>query len=87
MTNLRRVAAMTKRKATRSGEQREQNLPRYFVWVTGINGPEPQKWASLDFGIGDWRRPQVLAYRELAQDERQLPLSALARRYPPPPID
>ena len=38
----------------------------------------------MDFGVGDWKRPLVLAWLELPEDERRLPLSALARRYPPP---
>jgi len=60
------------------------NLPRYFVWVRGLGGPEPQKWAALDFGVDGWRRKQVLAYLELPEDERHLSLSMLAERYPPP---
>jgi hypothetical protein len=60
------------------------DLPRYFVWVRGLDGPEPQKWAAMEFGVGDWKREQVLAYIELPEEERQLSLSMLARRYPPP---
>ena len=60
------------------------NLLRYFVWVRGLDGPEPQKWIDMDFGVGDWKRPLVLAWRELLGDERRLSLSMLARRYPPP---
>lgn len=63
------------------------DLPRYFVWVRGLDGPEPQKWGTMDFGVGDWKRPLVLAYLELPDDERPLSLSALARRYPPPRVD
>lgn len=59
----------------------------YFVWVRGLSGPEPQRWASLDFGINGWKRELVLAYRRLEPDERGLPLAALARRYPPPRQD
>ena len=36
------------------------DLPRYFVWVRGLEGPEPQKWMTMDFGVGDWKRPLVL---------------------------
>ena len=64
-----------------------EDLPRYFVWVRGLEGPEPQKWVALDFGLGDWKRPQVLAWLELPMDERRLPLSTLARRYPPPKVE
>lgn len=63
------------------------DLPRYFVWVRGLEGPEPQKWMAMDFGLGDWRRPLVLVWRELSADERRLPLSMLARRYPPPQVE
>lgn len=63
------------------------DLPHYFVWVRGLEGPEPQKWTTLDFGVGDWKRTLVLAYRELPPDERRLSLSALARRYPAPRVD
>jgi hypothetical protein len=42
---------------------------------------------AMDFGIGDWKRPQVLAWMELAGDERHLSLSMLSRRYPPPRVD
>ena len=54
------------------------DLPRYFVWVRGLEGPEPQKWTAMEFGVGDWKRPLVLAYLELPEDERPLSLSALA---------
>ena len=76
---------MAKRRATEGRKKQQEDLPRYFVWVTGINGPEPQKWTRLDFGFNDWRAAQVLAYRELSEEDRHLSLAALARRYPPPP--
>lgn len=63
------------------------DLPRYLVWVRGLEGPEPQKWLAMDFGVGDWKRPLVLAYLELPEEERPLSLSVLARRYPPPRVD
>lgn len=63
------------------------DLPRYFVWVRGLEGPEPQKWTAMDFGVGEWKRSLVLAYLELPESERHLPLSVLARRYPPPRVD
>ena len=58
--------------------------PSLFRLGRGLEGPEPQKWVAMDFGVGDWKRPLVLAWLELPEDERRLPLSALARRYPPP---
>jgi hypothetical protein len=72
---------------TRQNASHDSDLPRYFVWVRGLQGPEPQKWASLDFGLGEWKRPQVLACRELSAEERQLALAVLARRYPPPRVE
>jgi hypothetical protein len=77
---------MTKRQ-TRASRDKPDDTPRYFLWVRGLSGPEPQKWTELDFGIGGWKRETVLAYRELAEEERHLPLSALASRYPPPRLD
>ncbi|MDE5444625.1 hypothetical protein GWG65_24885 [Bradyrhizobium sp. CSA207] len=71
----------------RTTEADADDLPRFFVWVRGLEGPEPQKWMAMDFGVGDWKRSLVLAYRELAEDERHLSLSILARRYPPPRVD
>ena len=67
--------------------KRAADLPRYFLWVRGPHGPEPQAWAELDFGVGEWKRAQVLVWRELRGDERALGLSALAQRYPPPRAD
>jgi len=75
---------MARRRAT---EADADDLPRFFVWVRGLEGPEPQKWMTMDFGVGDWKRPLVLAYLELPADERHLSLSVLARRYPPPRDD
>lgn len=72
---------MARRRAT---EPDADDLPRYFVWVRGLDGPEPQKWMTMDFGVGDWKRPLVLAFLALPEDERHLSLSMLARRYPPP---
>jgi len=75
---------MARRRAT---DTEPTDLPRYFVWVRGLDGPEPQKWAPLEFGVGDWKREQVLAYLELPEEERHLSLSMLARRYPPPRVE
>jgi hypothetical protein len=71
----------------RTTEADADELPHYFVWVRGLEGPEPQKWMAMDFGIDDWKRPLVLAFLELPKDERRLSLSMLARRYPPPRVD
>lgn len=77
---------MAKRRADANRIQ-PHDLPRFLVWVRGLEGPEPQKWTALDFGIGDWKRAQVLAWRELPEAERSLSLSMLARRYPPPRLE
>jgi hypothetical protein len=71
----------------RTTEADADDLPRYFVWVRGLDGPEPQKWVEMDFGVGDWKRPLVLAWRELSADERRVSLAMLARRYPPPKVE
>ena len=71
----------------RRTESDANDLPRYFVWVRGLEGPEPQKWTTMDFGVGDWKRPLVLAWLELPEDERRLSLSMLAARNPPPRVD
>lgn len=68
----------------RTTKNSADDLPRYLVWVRGLEGPELQKWDAMDFGIGDWKRPLVLAWLELPEDERHLSLSMLARRHPPP---
>jgi hypothetical protein len=81
---MQRAALMARRRTT---EADADDLPRFFVWVRGLEGPEPQKWMAMDFGIGDWKRPQVLAFLALPEDERHLSLSMLARRYPPPRVD
>lgn len=75
---------MARRRAT---DTEPAELPRFLVWVRGLDGPEPQKWAALDFGVGGWKRPNVLAWRELPKEERGLSLSLLAHRYPPPRMD
>lgn len=71
----------------RTSESDANDPPRYFVWVRGLEGPEPQKWRTMDFGVGDWKRPLVLAWLELPDNERRLSLSMLAARYPPPRVD
>ena len=73
--------------ARRRTTETDADEPRYFVWVRGLEGPEPQKWVAMDFGVGDWKRPLVLAWLELREDERRLPLSMLAGRYPPPRVE
>ncbi len=56
----------------------------YFVWVKGLRGPQPQKWAELDFGVGEWmkRSGYVLSYFPLTPSEARLSLNELANLYP-----
>ncbi len=56
----------------------------YFVWVRGLSGPEPQKWAELDFGVGDWKKRYVLVSYPLNEAESSLSLDQLCRLYPSP---
>jgi len=55
----------------------------FLVWVRGLRGPAPQKWAELYFGLGNWKRRQVLAWQPLSADEFEMSLDYLARLYPP----
>lgn len=54
----------------------------FFVWVRGIRGPQPQKWAEIDYGIGEWRKKYILAYHMLSQKEDDMQLDQLAILYP-----
>lgn len=58
----------------------------YFVWVRGLRGPAPQKWAELDFGVGDWKKRYVIAHYALTQDDAKRTLDELARLYPAPAL-
>ena len=80
-----RLVPTVQGKAARRRAGADDTPPRYFVWVRGLVGPEPQKWAALDFGVDDWKREQVLACLELPEHERHHSLAMLARLYPAPP--
>jgi hypothetical protein len=54
----------------------------YFVWVRGLREPQPQKWAQMDYGIGNWKKYQILAYHPLSDEEQRLSLNELAKHYP-----
>gem|GEM_PF-1446054 len=83
--HTRLVPMVPGKPAQRKASKADDSPPRYFVWVRGLVGPEPQKWAALDFGVDDWKREQVLACRELPEQERHHSLAMLARLYPAPP--
>lgn len=55
---------------------------KYFVWIAGLRGPEPQKWAE-DQMIGG-KPVYTLMKKELTPLEGNLELNELARRYPAP---
>jgi len=56
----------------------------FFVWVRGLRGPEAQKWAELDFSVGNRQKERVLASRILSLEESKLGIDELERVYPPP---
>jgi hypothetical protein len=60
------------------------NALRYFVWVNGTKGPEPQKWVELDFGVGEWmtKSGKVICYVPITPSEAGLSLDELAGLYP-----
>ncbi len=55
-----------------------------FVWINGLRGPEPQKWAEHSVGYlpPDPTRPTILASFKISQREFTEPLDVLGRRYP-----
>jgi hypothetical protein len=55
---------------------------KYFVWVSGLRGPEPQKWSD-DLTVNQKPIP-TLAKHVLNPLEANLTLNELANRYPPP---
>lgn len=56
----------------------------HLVWVISNKGPEVQRWASLDYGVGGHKKNSVRAVYPLTKAEAELPLDVLARLYPPP---
>jgi hypothetical protein len=55
----------------------------FFVWVRGLQGPEPQKWYELDFGINNWKKTVVIAWQPLSDKQLSLPIDDLMQLYPP----
>lgn len=57
----------------------------HFVWIKGPNGPQPQKWGELDYGVGNHKRADVVGSPvELSDVMAALPLDELAKLYPAP---
>jgi hypothetical protein len=52
----------------------------WFVWINGMRGPEPQKWA--EYYPPDVTRPAVLATHKITPLEFTETLAVLAVRYP-----
>lgn len=63
--------------------QLESEKP-HFVWVVGQRGLEPQRWSSLDYGLGGWRKNSVRAVFPLSGYEARLSLNELTKIYPAP---
>jgi hypothetical protein len=56
----------------------------YFVWVTSPRGPQPRRVTELYWGLHDWWQANVLALHPLSDEEVDLPLDDLVKKYPPP---
>lgn len=54
---------------------------KYFVWVEGLNGPEPQLWHE-DQMDGNSKAKKTLAKHKLEGGHEDLPLNVLAKLYP-----
>lgn len=54
---------------------------KYFVWVMGLKGPEPQIWSYKDM-TSDMKPVSFLYQRELTPLEGNLGLDELKNRYP-----
>jgi hypothetical protein len=56
-----------------------------LVWLRGLRGPTAQVWSRdyADLYRGLWE-PQIIAMRELSDEERSYPLDDLVSKYPIP---
>jgi hypothetical protein len=56
-----------------------------LVWLRGLRGPTPQVWSPdyIDLYRNVWE-PQIIAMRELSDEERGESLDRLVRKYPVP---
>lgn len=59
----------------------------HFVWVRTHAGPQPQKWAVLNYGVNGrmLKTGEVLATHQLTDALYALPIDDLVTIYPPPP--
>jgi len=55
-------------------------MSKYFVWINGLSGPEPQKWGEEQYV--NQKPVPTLAKHELTPLENNLPISELVNRYP-----
>ena len=53
----------------------------YFVWVTGLRGPEAQLWADKQVDGGGKAKPTLFIH-ELTKGEHGMSLEFLAAAYP-----
>lgn len=59
----------------------------HLVWIRTNRGPEPQRWAELNFGVNNRLLKDegyILATHELTATLATLPLDELATLYPAP---
>lgn len=56
-------------------------MHKYFVWITGLQGPEPQLWADKQVD-GGGKAKGTLFIHELSASEQGLSLSTFALMYP-----
>lgn len=56
-------------------------MPKYFVWIAGLRGPEAQLWADQQVD-GAGKTKEVLFIRRLTANEQGLGLDFLAAAYP-----
>lgn len=54
---------------------------KYFVWIAGLRGPEPQVWAEKDM-TRDGKSVPTLAKHQLTEAESWVSLKSLAEIYP-----
>jgi hypothetical protein len=56
-------------------------MSKYFVWISGLRGPEPQIWDEKN-KTSEGKPIATLFKRELHPDEHTLGLNYLSERYP-----
>lgn len=56
-------------------------MHKYFVWINGLRGPEPQLWADKQVD-GAGKLKETLFIHELQPSESGLSLSSFALMYP-----